>query len=121
MLYSVDELRQEILPFITFVKTRLKMQSHPRIRMVQMIHHGNGHPSFATYSPQDNVITVVYKNRHIMDILRSLAHEMVHARQNERHELAADSGRTGSVQENQANAWAGVIMRDWAAENPHLF
>ena len=121
MLYSHDELRQQILPFIAFAKSRLKLQSHPRIRMVQAIHHHNGHPSFATYSPQDNVITVVYRNRHVMDILRSLAHEMVHARQNEQNALQADSGRTGSMQENQANARAGIIMRDWAAENPHLF
>lgn len=121
MLYSVDELRSEITPFIDYVKTRLGLLSNPRIRMVQAINHNGGQPSFATYSPRDNVITVVYKNRHIMDILRSIAHEMVHARQNEKHALGPHSGRTGSPQENQANAMAGAIMRDWADQNQHLF
>lgn len=121
MLYSHDELRQELTPFIAFVKSRLKLDSNPRIRMVQAINHHGGYPSFATYSPRDNVITVVYKNRHVMDIMRSIAHEMVHARQNEKQVLQPQSGQTGSPQENQANALAGILMRDWAEENPHLF
>jgi hypothetical protein len=121
MLYSIQELREKISPFIEFVRHRINLQSHPRIRMVQSIQHDGGQASFATYSPHDNVILVVYKDRHIMDILRSLAHEMIHARQNEKHALDAHSGRTGSPQENQANAWAGVLMRDWARQNPDLF
>lgn len=121
MLYSVNELRQELLPFIAFVKKRMKLKSNPGVRMVQSMNHQGGQPSFATYSPRDNLITVVYKNRHIIDILRSLAHEMAHAKQHEQHALEIQSGQTGSKQENQANAWAGILMRDWAKQNPYLF
>ena len=51
--------------------------------------------------------------RHIVDIMRSVAHEITHKRQNERGELDDGSGHTGSPQENEANSLAGVIMRDY--------
>ena len=58
--------------------------------------------------------------RHIVDIMRSLAHELTHKRQNERGELTDDSGVTGSEQENEANSFAGVIMRNYTKLNPDI-
>lgn len=59
-------------------------------------------------------------HRHIVDIMRSLAHELTHKRQMERNELTDDSGKTGSAQENEANSLAGVIMRDYTKANPNI-
>lgn len=59
-------------------------------------------------------------NRHIVDIMRSLAHELVHKRQNERKELTDESGNTGSPQENEANSYAGIIMRDYTRMHPDI-
>jgi pterin-4a-carbinolamine dehydratase len=58
------------------------------------------------------------KNRHPNDILRTLAHEMVHYAQGEHGELEADSWQTGSPEEDQANAEAGVIMREFNQQFP---
>ena len=58
--------------------------------------------------------------RHIADIMRSLAHELTHKRQNERGELTDESGKTGSVQENEANSFAGIIMRDYTKLHPEI-
>ena len=58
--------------------------------------------------------------RHIVDIMRSLAHEIVHKRQNEKGELGGESGKTGSPQENEANSLAGVIMRDYTKLHPEI-
>ena len=46
---------------------------------------------------------------------------MVHAHQKESNELDITSGETGSSIENEANALAGVIMRDYGKENPMIF
>ena len=53
--------------------------------------------------------------------MRTLAHEFVHRKQAETGDMPADAGDTGSEWENEANAEAGVIMRDWGAKNPELF
>jgi hypothetical protein len=60
-------------------------------------------------------------NRHIMDVLRTMAHELVHYKQDLDGVLHKDSGKDGSEHENEANAKAAVIMRLWGKMNPELF
>jgi len=61
------------------------------------------------------------RNRHPIDIMRTLAHELVHYQQDVEHKIGPDSGATGSPIENEANALAGQIMRRFDEENPELF
>jgi GNAT superfamily N-acetyltransferase len=81
----------------------------------------NNH-SFGRYDPDSHTLNVSMPNRHILDVLRTVAHELVHCSQNQQHGgLPADAGETGSRWENDANARAGIIMRDWANEHPEHF
>jgi Zn-dependent peptidase ImmA (M78 family) len=57
-------------------------------------------------------------NRHPNDILRTIAHELVHYKQDTEHRLEPDSGTTGSPEENQANAVAGIVMRHFNKQYP---
>ena len=67
-------------------------------------------------------ITITVKNRHIMDVCRTLAHELVHFKQDLDNQLDDDeAGSTGSPQENEANAQAAVIMRNWGKKHPDYF
>ena len=66
----------------------------------------------------DGSVTVVVGDRHQMDIMRTLAHELVHCKQMESYE---PDGATGSDDENEANAMAGVLMREWGQNNPDLY
>jgi hypothetical protein len=75
-------------------------------------------PSFGKFSNDDRTVHLGIKNRHPNDILRTLAHEMVHYAQGEHGQLEADSGATGSPEEDQANAEAGVIMREFNQQFP---
>jgi pterin-4a-carbinolamine dehydratase len=75
-------------------------------------------PSFGKFSNDDRTVHLGIKNRHPNDILRTLAHEMVHYAQGEHGELDADSWHTGSPEEDQANAEAGVIMREFNQQFP---
>jgi len=56
-----------------------------------------------------------------MDVLRTLAHELVHHKQRELDMIQPGDGATGSRIENQANAVAGVLMRDFADQHPDYF
>ena len=63
-------------------------------------------------------VTIVVADRHQMDIMRTLAHELVHCKQMTTHTPCGD---TGSKDENEANALAGVLMREWGQQNPDLY
>ena len=63
------------------------------------------------YDPQD---------RHQMDVMRTVAHELVHYKQDKTLGRELD-GRDGSVDENEANSLAGVLLRRWGQKNPTLF
>jgi Zn-dependent peptidase ImmA (M78 family) len=65
-----------------------------------------------------NVLYVALVNRHPNDILRTIAHELTHYRQDTQHQLDDTSGETGSPEENEANAMAGVIMRHFNKKYP---
>ena len=69
-------------------------------------------------SMDDGSVTIVVGDRHQMDIMRTLAHELVHVRQMKSYE---PDGATGSKDENEANAMAGVLMREWGQNNPDLY
>jgi len=77
--------------------------------------------SFGKQTPSTGVIRVVAVNRNLADVLRTLAHELVHRKQQLEDRLYAGAGEDGSDIENEANAEAAVIMRKYGAANPIIF
>lgn len=106
--------------FVQFASKKLGIKSLPthELKKDEMA------TSFAAYNPSEKHMIVVTKNRHPMDIYRSVAHELVHHKQNEDGRLGKDiskEGATGSDIENEANSDAGKVMRWYAKENPSTF
>jgi len=77
-------------------------------------------PTFGKYDHENNVLYVALGNRHPNDILRTIAHELVHHKQGTEHRLDDYSGETGSSEENEANALAGVVMRHFNKQYPEF-
>lgn len=75
----------------------------------------------ASYNPDNHDIWIWIKNRHLCDILRSLAHEYRHMRQGLDNVLGPDSGKTDSIHEREANIFSGNIMRAFGKKYPELF
>ena len=76
------------------------------------------------FFPQGLLFIKVYvKDRAIIDVCRSIAHELVHHKQNLEGRLldAGKDGEDGSNIENEANAVAGIIIRKWGKINPELY
>lgn len=94
--------------FVRFCKSHLELPEPVKIRFLK---EKQDEITTACYSPADKQISVLVKDRGLIDVLRSIAHEMVHQKQHAAGELNETSGQTGSDHENQANAQAGVIMR----------
>jgi len=111
-----------LLDFIRFAAKDLELKSLPQFDFVFDSNRSVEQKSFGGYAPGHEHITITVKNRHIMDVCRTLAHELVHYSQDLKKELEDDdAGSTGSPQENEANARAAVIMRNWGKKNPNLF
>jgi len=77
--------------------------------------------SFGYFDPNNNKIWVYCGNRNMADILRTLAHELVHRKQDEDGRISYESGKTGSDIENEANAKAGVLLRDFGKQHEEIY
>jgi len=111
-----------LLDFIRFAAKDLELKSLPKFDFVFDSKESMERRSFGGYQPGNEHITITVTNRHIMDVCRTLAHELVHYKQDLDNELEDDeAGSTGSPQENDANARAAVIMRNFGKAFPDMF
>lgn len=107
--------------FIAYVKKELNIQSLPHISFIADKSFVSDYRSFGEYNPGKNTIRVFYPGRNLADVCRSLAHELVHHRQNELDMIYNEAGETGSEIENEANALAGILMRDYGKLNLSVY
>ena len=108
--------------FVRFAAEDLELDSLPKFDFRFDTKRSVEHKSFGGYQPGGEHITITVTNRHINDVCRTLAHELVHYSQDLKKELEDDdAGSTGSPQENEANARAAVIMRNWGKKHPDYF
>lgn len=78
-------------------------------------------PTFGRFNNDSDLIELAIEDRHPIDILRTLAHELVHYKQRLDNRLNPRSGETGSNEENEAHAVAGVVMRIFNKKHPEYF
>lgn len=107
--------------FVKFCKKELNIQSLPHIKFINDPAFVIDNRSFGGYLPHENTVKVYYKGRVMADYLRSLAHELTHHRQLELNMLQLDSGETGSEVENEANAMAGILLREYGQINSDIY
>jgi hypothetical protein len=107
--------KDNIKEFALYCLKVLEIEKAPKVKLVQ----DSGTTALGYFDVDSEEIVVTYKDRHQMDIMRTLAHELVHRKQKEfGREL---DGSTGSPDENEANSIAGILLRNWGKKNPHLF
>jgi hypothetical protein len=97
----------------------LNLTELPKIKFKLKVDTSDQQSSFGQFMPENDTILVGCLGRHPVDILRTLAHELVHYKQYKNNELDAGAGKTGSDQENEAHSTAGVIMRYFNKQYPN--
>ena len=105
--------------FLDLAKSELGLEDLPQIDLVDDKNSAKEKKSFGTYD--GNCIVVNIAGRHPSDIFRTIAHELVHHKQNGEGKIQIGSGETGSDVENEANAVAGVILRKFNHTYPAVF
>lgn len=113
MSFLKEEYQDKLTAFVKFVKGELELKETPKI-IVQ-----NGRKDLKTtanynYSNDGKLIKVNGKNRALVDIMRSIAHEMVHHKQYEEGRLEIKPKDIGGDIEDEANAKAGQFIKMFA-------
>lgn len=111
------QMMEDFLPIAMDV---IGLQDLPDFKLVTRIPNAE-QPTFGKFVDHENRIYIALEDRHPLDILRTLAHELVHYKQGIEHDLEADSGRTGSPEENEAHMLAGIVMRYFNKAYPQYF
>jgi hypothetical protein len=118
---SYDDSKAKIIDRFMDYATDYLSIDRPKIKLINQDGYTQQHRSFGAYSPSDKKVMVVVHNRNMADILRTLAHELVHHMQNLDNRLNPKSGEDGSPEENEANSLAAVMMRKFGRENPDIY
>lgn len=110
-----------IKDFVEFCENEINIEELPKIKFILDNKWAKHLHSFGRYRNEKRDVTVYMGKRNLADILRTLAHELVHHRQNELGKLDMNSGDTGSNIENEANVMAGILMRKFGKTHDIIY
>lgn len=105
-----DNQKKKLNDFVKFVKKELELKDVPTIS----IQNGRGKLKTTAnydYTKENKIIKVNAKNRMLVDVMRSLAHELVHHKQWEQGRLKVRPPDIGGEIEDEANAKAGQLIK----------
>lgn len=116
-----NDLQGEVEKFVDWASARLNLKTKPIIELsmdteeAQQGHHTGSH------TEGDNKVWVYAKNRNLVDILRTVFHELVHVRQGELNMIKPGSSYPGSPIEAMADMLAGKYIKIYGEKNRHIF
>jgi hypothetical protein len=115
-----DDKKDKLNKFVKFVKNELELDTVPTISVQN---HRDGLKTTANYdyTKENKVIKVCSKNRALVDVMRSIAHELVHHKQFEQGRLKVKPPDIGGEIEDEANAKAGQFIKMFAKMNQTIY
>ena len=113
-----EDMMTMIKEFMPLAMKELKLKEVPHIILEPHIESHDGQATFGRFVNEEEKIYLGIADRHPVDILRTLAHELVHFKQYEQGKMYPGAGETGSPIENEAHWVAGIIMRHFNKKYP---
>ena len=115
-----EDKKKKLKDFVLFVIRELKIESAPTIAVQ------NGRKELKTtanydYNKENKIIKVNAKNRALVDVMRSVAHELVHHKQYEEGRLKTSPPDIGGEIEDEANAKAGQYIKMYAKKDETIY
>ena len=112
-----DKFKEILKVFLPIAKKIIQLDKMPEIVLKKTI-HDEEQPTMGRFNNETYSLELAIANRQPVDALRTLAHELVHAKQDRNHVNIDPT--TGSPEENQANEIAGVVMREFNKMHPEF-
>jgi hypothetical protein len=117
-----DERKEHIKKFIKWTIKLLNIEKpYPRMifsndtEKAQKGHHTGVHTS------EDDTIWIYIGNRNLVDILRTLMHELTHEKQMQLNMVKPGDSYPGSPIEMLADMVAGKYIKVWGKKHPEIF
>lgn len=102
--------------FVKFVAEKLRMDELPEVKIQNDPEFATSNKTFGIYFPDANSTTVEVHGRNIVDVLRTVAHELTHHRQKE-----VGSMKSRTDLEIEATTAAGMLVKLYCEDHPELY
>ena len=100
---------KHISTFLKFCRDELGITNDIRVFLMRKENHLN--ITTGGYNPTDKCVYIIFQKRQIADVLRTIAHELVHQKQDLQEKIVGDIPDIGGVIEDTANALAGRLVK----------
>jgi hypothetical protein len=121
MSFLNDDNKGKLDSFVKFVKEQLEIKTVPTIK-IQNNRDGLKTTANYDYTKENKIIKVCSKGRALVDVMRSIAHEMVHHKQFEDGRLdGPQPPDIGGEIEDEANAKAGQYIKMYSKIDPTIY
>jgi len=115
------DLQDEVDKFVKWAAPRLHLKTIPKIELSMDTEEAQDGHHTGRHTEGTNEVWVYAKNRNLVDILRTVFHEMVHCRQSELNMIQPGDSYPGSPIEVMADALAGKYIKVYGKDNHHIF
>ena len=116
---SDEERDAHIYEFIEWCYKLLNIKNPPQFDLSYDTEEAQGNHHTGSHS--GNSIWVYVKNRNLVDILRTVIHELTHQRQTELNMIKPEDSYPGSPIEMLADMVAGKYIKVWGKKHPEIF
>jgi Zn-dependent peptidase ImmA (M78 family) len=117
---TYKEHEEQIRHFIEWCVKKLKIKEPlPPIKFQDKKEGPDQHRT-GYYDDADNIMWIYTGNRNLIDILRTVAHELTHRKQHEGGKDYSDQSYPGSPIERQADEVAGILMKLYGKMHPEI-
>jgi len=107
--------------FIQWSREKLNLQSEPKFEFSYNTEEAQEGHHTGRHSENDNSVWVYVANRNMVDIMRTVFHELVHVRQGELGMIKPGDSYPGSPIEMLADMGAGKYMKVFGKDHPEIF
>jgi hypothetical protein len=118
---TTSNLKDEVDKFVDWTSKRLNLKTKPIIELSMDTEEAQTNHHTGSHTDGDNKVWVYAKNRNLVDILRTVFHELVHVRQGELNMIKPGSSYPGSPIEAMADMLAGKYIKIYGKNNRHIF
>lgn len=116
-----DNKATEVAKATEWFCKKLGIKDIPAIELSMNTDEAQGNHHTGGHVPGSGKIWVYAKNRNLVDILRTVFHELAHVKQHDEGRIEPNSSYPGSPIEVEADTVAGALIKIYGAKNPHIF
>jgi len=115
------DIQDEVDKFVDWASPILKLEKKPKVELSMDTEEAQTNHHTGSHVHGENSVWIYANNRNLVDILRTVFHELVHVRQGELDMIKPGSSYPGSPIEAQADMLAGKFIKIYGEQNHHIF